>query len=86
LLTEASYDAVLLLGPLYRLLDDAERKTAVENACRLANPKTVLMFCAFVSIEAPLRDLAMRELARLLEQKRFMTNMLVAAEHSGIRS
>jgi SAM-dependent methyltransferase len=70
-MTEASYDAVLLLGPLYHLLDDAERKTAVENACRLAKPKTGLIFCAFVSIEAHLRDLAMREPARLLEQKKF---------------
>lgn len=70
-LHEASYDAVLLLGPLYHLLDETERKQAVENALHLAKPATGLVFCAFVSIEAHLRDLAMREPARVVQQKGF---------------
>jgi len=70
-LAEASYDVVLLLGPLYHLVDETERKMAVENAFRLAKPKTGLIFCAFVTIEAHLRDLAMREPARILEQRSF---------------
>lgn len=70
-LPQGSYDAVLLLGPLYHLLDEAERRRAVENACRLAKPRTGLVFCAFVSKEAHLRDIAVRDPARIVEQKDF---------------
>jgi SAM-dependent methyltransferase len=75
-LAEASYDAVLLLGPLYHLLEENERKTAVEKACRLAKPSTGLVFCAFVTIEAHLRDLATREPARILDEKAFYDRYL----------
>ncbi|KAI6265025.1 hypothetical protein MCOR28_008025 [Pyricularia oryzae] len=67
------YDAVLLLGPLYHLLDELERKQAVENALELANPKCGSVFCAFVSREAHLRDLVTREPERLVKQKNFYT-------------
>ncbi|KAH8177995.1 methyltransferase domain-containing protein [Sarocladium implicatum] len=70
-LTNDSYDAVLLLGPLYHLLDEAERKRAVDNALRLAEPQGGFLFCAFISKEAHLRDVAMRDPARLLERKDF---------------
>lgn len=70
-LANDSYDAVLLLGPLYHLLEEPERKEAVENALRLAKPQGGLIFCAFVSKEAHLRDLAMRDPARLVNQKEF---------------
>ncbi|KAF5708043.1 Methyltransferase type 11 [Fusarium globosum] len=70
-LTNDSYDAVLLLGPLYHLLEETERKKAVENALRLAKPRGGLIFCAFVSKEAHLRDVAMRDPARLVKQKEF---------------
>lgn len=70
-LASDSYDAVLLLGPLYHLLEEPERKEAVENALRLAKPQGGLIFCAFVSKEAHLRDLVMRDPARLVNQKEF---------------
>jgi len=70
-LPEGTYDAVLLLGPLYHLLDETERKKGVENACRLAKPQGGLIFCAFISIEAHLRDVAMRDPGRLVVQKEF---------------
>lgn len=70
-LTNDSYDAVLLLGPLYHLLEETERKKAVENVLRLAKPQGGLIFCAFVSKEAHLRDVAMRDPARLVKQKDF---------------
>jgi 2-polyprenyl-3-methyl-5-hydroxy-6-metoxy-1,4-benzoquinol methylase len=70
-LTDGSYDAVLLLGPLYHLLEETERKQAVKNVLRLAKPQGGLIFCAFVSKEAHLRDLAMRDPARLVKQKDF---------------
>ncbi|CAH0042918.1 unnamed protein product [Clonostachys rhizophaga] len=75
-LTDASYDAVLLLGPLYHLLEETERKQAVENALRLAKPQGGLVFCAFVSKEAHLRDLAMRDPARLVKQRDFYATYL----------
>ncbi|TLD08962.1 uncharacterized protein PgNI_07829 [Pyricularia grisea] len=61
----------LLLGPLYHLLNELERKQAVENAVELAKPKCGLVFCAFVSREAHLRDLVTREPDRLVKQKDF---------------
>ncbi|VUC22346.1 unnamed protein product [Clonostachys rosea] len=76
MLPEGSYDAVLLLGPLYHLLDEAERKKAIENACYLAKPRSGLVFCAFISIEAHLRDIAMRDPARIVEKKDFYTRYL----------
>lgn len=66
-----SYDAVLLLGPLYHLLEERERAAAVENALKLAKPGQGFVFVAFVSVEAHLRDLAMREPQRLVEQADF---------------
>ncbi|KAH7025027.1 methyltransferase type 11 [Microdochium trichocladiopsis] len=70
-LAAGSYDAVLLLGPLYHLLEEAERVAAVRNALNLARPDGGLVFCAFVSVEAHLRDLAVREPQRLVEQREF---------------
>lgn len=72
-LTNDSYDAVLLLGPLYHLMEETERKQAVENALSLAKPRGGFIFCAFISKEAHLRDIAMRDPARLLRQKDFYT-------------
>ncbi|KAI6389521.1 hypothetical protein MCOR14_009332 [Pyricularia oryzae] len=75
------YDAVLLLGPLYHLLDELERKQAVENALELANPKCGSVFCAFVSREAHLRDLVTREPERLVKQKNFYTAYLATGRY-----
>ena len=66
-----SYDAVLLLGPLYHLFEESERVAAVQNALKLAKPGQGFVFVAFVSFEAHLRDLAMREPQRLVEQADF---------------
>lgn len=70
ILRDGLYDAVLLLGPLYHLLEEWERAEAVANACRLAKANGVI-FVAFVSIAAHLRDIAMREPAKLVNDKEF---------------
>lgn len=71
-LEAGTYDAVLLLGPLYHLFEESERAAAVRNALRLAKPGGQgFVFVAFVSVEAHLRDLAMREPQRLVEQADF---------------
>lgn len=71
LLESASYEAVLLLGPLYHLLDEAERVWAVDNALVLAKPDGGLVYCAFVSVAAHLRDVVMRDPGRLVENADF---------------
>jgi SAM-dependent methyltransferase len=70
-LTNSSYDAVLLLGPLYHLLEETERIQAVENVLNLAKPHGGLVVCAFVTKGAHLRDVAMREPERLVKQRDF---------------
>ncbi len=69
-LPEAAYDAVLLLGPLYHLISEEERVKAVENALMLAKPNG-LVFVAFVSIAAHLRDIAMRDPKKLVSESDF---------------
>lgn len=51
------FDAVLLLGPLYHLLDLADRLTAVRQAHRVLRPGGYI-FAAFITRFAPLRDVA----------------------------
>lgn len=70
-LPAGSYDGVLLLGPLYHLLEEEERRLAVHNALQLARPGSGVVFCAFVSVAAHLRDIAIRDPAKLLRAKDF---------------
>jgi 2-polyprenyl-3-methyl-5-hydroxy-6-metoxy-1,4-benzoquinol methylase len=69
-LPEAAYDAVLLLGPLYHLVAEEERAQAIENALLLTKPGG-LLFVAFISVAAHLRDIAVRDPKRLVEEKDF---------------
>jgi len=55
---EGSFDATLLLGPLYHLLAEDERARAIQNALALLKPATGILFAAFVSRNAHLRDIA----------------------------
>jgi SAM-dependent methyltransferase len=69
---DGTYDAVLLLGPLYHLLEESERATAVKQALRLAKPGGEgVVFVAFVSVAAHLRDVAVREPGRLVGKRGF---------------
>jgi S-adenosylmethionine-dependent methyltransferase len=52
-----TYDAVLLLGPLYHLLTAVERQQAVNEARRVLK-NNGLLFAAFITRFAPLRDAA----------------------------
>lgn len=72
ILQDGVYDAVLLLGPLYHLVEESERAEAVANAIRLAKPNGFI-FVAFISIAAHLRDIAMREPGKLVADKEFYT-------------
>lgn len=49
------YDVILLMGPLYHLIDEKDRKTAVEGALRLLKPNGII-FASFISNYAPIQD------------------------------
>jgi ubiquinone/menaquinone biosynthesis C-methylase UbiE len=53
-ISDASYDAALLLGPLYHLLRHGERKRAVEETLRVLKPRGRI-FSAFITRFAPFR-------------------------------
>ncbi|WP_456476032.1 class I SAM-dependent methyltransferase [Oceanithermus sp.] len=59
-LADAAYDAVLLMGPLYHLTDEDARRLAVRQARRKLRAGGVI-FAAFITRFAPLRDLAARD-------------------------
>ena len=59
-LPDAAYDAVLLMGPLYHLTDGDARRRAVRQAARKLRAGGVI-FAAFITRFAPLRDLAARD-------------------------
>ena len=52
-LVSTQFDHVLLMGPLYHLLDEAERLVAVETALRLLKPGG-LLYAAFISMSGGL--------------------------------
>jgi hypothetical protein len=71
---QGTFDAVLLLGPLYHLVHHDERVEALKIALQLLKPKpkpasddgrTACVFAAFVPRVAHLRDVARRDPARL---------------------
>ena len=56
---DGSFDAVLLMGPLYHLLEELERRRALAEARRVLKPGGPL-FAAFISRYAAHRDAAVR--------------------------
>lgn len=66
------FDAVLLMGPLYHLLDEHERLSAASEAYRVLRPGG-LVFAAFLTRFAPLRDIAIHSPAWIrTNPERFM--------------
>ncbi|HYF77290.1 MAG TPA: methyltransferase domain-containing protein [Symbiobacteriaceae bacterium] len=56
---DATFDAVLLMGPLYHLLAEADRRRAVQEAFRVLKPGGVCV-ASFICRYAPFRDAATR--------------------------
>lgn len=52
---ESQYDVILLMGPLYHLLKESERRKAVEGALKLLKPNGILI-ATFISSYAPIHD------------------------------
>ncbi|MCX6028567.1 MAG: methyltransferase domain-containing protein [Chloroflexi bacterium] len=62
-----TFDAVLLMGPLYHLLEADERQLALAEAARVLKPSG-LLFAALITRYAAHRDCAGRRPAELLEE------------------
>lgn len=75
-----TFDAVLLLGPLYHLIEAEERQKALQNALDLLKPSG-LLFAAFVSQNAHLRDIARRDPSRLVREKNFYETYLQTGKY-----
>ena len=77
---QGTFDAVLLLGPLYHIMDPALRDTAIREAWSMVRPGCGdaadgggTLFCAWVSRWAHYRDIALRDPGRLLARKEVYT-------------
>ncbi len=73
--SDESFDAALLLGPLYHLHEQDEREQAVLEICRVVRPGG-LIAAGFVTRTAPLRFLAKEATERTLELLDAMRNVL----------
>ncbi len=58
-LPHEQYDAVLMFGPLYHLTAVSDRNKAIQEATRVLKPNG-LLFAAFITRLAPIRDTALR--------------------------
>lgn len=65
-----TYDAVLLLGPLYHIMSTDLREKAIHQAWAMVK-ECGWLFCAWVSRWAHYRDVAMREPRRLAAKRAF---------------
>lgn len=79
--TQASFDVVLCLGPLYHLLEPEERATVVENVISLAKPGGYIIL-AYVSVYAHLRDMARQDPARLLKEWDFYQGYIESGKYN----
>lgn len=79
--TQASFDVVLCLGPLYHLIKPEERATVVENVISLAKPGGFIIL-AYVSVYAHLRDMARQDPSRLLKEWTFYEGYLQSGKYN----
>jgi len=83
-LVSQTFDHVLLMGPLYHLLEEADRVTAVNAALRLLKPAG-LLFAAFIHMGGGLVFL-LREIPELLidpDEERFITPFVEGKSYGG---
>lgn len=52
---EDKYDVILLMGPLYHLIEEADRRKSLAQALRLLKPNGII-FASFISNYAPILD------------------------------
>ena len=74
---DASFDAVLLMGPLYHLLEEDDRRRAVQEARRVLKPNG-LIFAAFITRYAPIRWAAKYEPEWILKHRGRLEQLLAS--------
>ncbi|WP_217490901.1 class I SAM-dependent methyltransferase [Bacillus sp. FJAT-27225] len=52
---QQQFDVILLMGPLYHLIEEADRRKAVEGALKLLKPNGMII-ASFISVYAPIQD------------------------------
>jgi SAM-dependent methyltransferase len=52
---EQKYDVILLMGPLYHLIDEKDRKSCIEGALKLLKSEGIIV-ASFISNYAPIQD------------------------------
>jgi S-adenosylmethionine-dependent methyltransferase len=74
------FDAVLLMGPLYHLLQETDRKRAVTQALEHLNHGGVLV-ASFITRFAPFRQAAVEEPYWIVENESYARSMLETGVH-----
>jgi ubiquinone/menaquinone biosynthesis C-methylase UbiE len=74
---DESFAAVLLMGPLYHLLGEGERRRAIREAWRVLNPGG-LVFAAFITRYAPIRWAAKHEPGWILDRPERLEGLLAS--------
>ncbi|HUT18369.1 MAG TPA: methyltransferase domain-containing protein [Anaerolineae bacterium] len=72
---EGAFDAVLMMGPLYHLLEASSRRRALEEARRVLTPGGVL-FAAFITRYAPIRYYAAHDPTCLVDNPQALEQIL----------
>lgn len=52
---EQKYDVILLMGPLYHLVDEEDRRACIEGALKILKPNGIIV-ASFISSYAPIQD------------------------------
>jgi len=75
------YDIVLLLGPLYHLLQESERLQALEDCMKLTKPRGFIIV-SFVTKFAHLRDVVQKDPSRIYKEREFYNKYLLSGEYT----
>ena len=80
LFPDQRFDAVLALGPMYHLLEEADRRKAVWECLRVVKPGGLIAL-AFISSYAPLYDAVLPDPACLAEWRPRLQHYMVDGTH-----
>ncbi len=75
LFSDNSFDCVLLMGPLYHLINQHERNTALSEAYRILKKEGVI-FASFVSKYERIRFLSKHDPSYIIKHRRQITSLL----------
>jgi SAM-dependent methyltransferase len=80
MIPSSAYQAAIIMGPLYHLLDHKERVRAVKEALRVVEPGGIVG-AAFITRFAPFRQAAVEEQEWLVDEHAYAMNLLEKGIH-----